>query len=129
MKTFCRLLKVLTFTICTFLFVLNTWMIFDSYDKKTTTIKVSYDTVTEYPSPTFVLCRKKRFISAKVTMLTLADFLNNTYSTSGMIKNVRFYPPGFKDLSFGEFQEWEFRTLYTLFKGQCLVIRYKDKVF
>lgn len=127
MRISCGVLRFFTVIICVILFIANTWMIVDSFVKKTKTIKTSWDQVQEFESPSFVICRQDPFIDLNKNMTSLNEYLDNTYDAEDLARQVGYASSGSEDTNFNR-SHWEFKTIYTIFRGRCRVFSYKSQV-
>ena len=131
-------LKGITVIVCVALFLLNSWGIFVQFQNNLTTLKTSKEEVISYSPPTFVLCHRKAFQNPYKKLLSLSDYLENTYDVSesiirlgnhvfskeDIVKNKSYTELYFLDKK----DRWESWDIYSLYRGRCRGLRYRGEV-
>ena len=112
-------LKYVTFFIGIILFVINTKSMLDQFMDEDYMVKLNYQMHDKNPLPTVVICNQFPFKNASNPMLTLTDYIENTFPTD-FVEVTKW--TGSKDSVIS------LESFYTKFHGRCRVIKFIEKV-
>ena len=113
-----KIIKVFTILVCIGLFFWNTFSIFQEFVNKKTVV-----TSTEEPSPddkiefpSIVVCNESAYINNS-GIFSVEAFLNRTLDPWEVIHSL-----------VPNEEHWSFETIYTVYRGRCLVMTCERKV-
>ena len=123
LEYFWKGLKVLTVLVCLFLFVLNTWNIFEDFISGSTveTSSLHHPPSDKLQLPNIVLCNYSAYKNTS-TYGSVEQYLENTLNPWAYILGV--WPNNTNKSN----KNWKFQPIYTVFSGHCLAIKHFPEV-
>ena len=127
----CKALHLATWIFCAIMFSMNLFRTFTQYFNRetiqTTAVK-AFDGKISFPS--FAICSQPPYHDSKRVMLTIDDYIDNTFDPDEFITHVGWYESYAIDQhKLTKYDHlFEREHLYTYLHGRCLIFHLKTKV-
>ena len=109
--------------VCSCFVIWNTWPIFDQYATKSTMLTSSEEKSPsdKLPVPLIVFCNESAYTNTSM-FTSIQEYLSHTQDPKAFLLGAGASKANTTD------HDWNFEYLYTLYRGQCMALKYKHEL-